>query len=456
MGKTPKHPPPRSVSLVQSARFAAATAAIVVVVAAISVRSEEAAEEASFPPVANQTATAEAAPQPLTAVDVAAARVELENEDAFFDDAAAAAWRQFSGLWQPRTGLAAATRDYQKLTPWDLGSVMGATYSAHRLGLIDDAQYETMLSTTLRTLNRMPLYRGAVFHKMYLANTAQMVGRNGKASSVGYGWSATDLGRLLIWLRIVAETEPRFRADAQRIARRINFKETVANGYMYGGLLGTRGKLWKFQEGRIGYEQYAAQGFDYWGAAVANALDINKHARPTKVLGVPLLADARGLDRLNSEPFILMGIELGFSSGMETLARNVLAAQKARFEQTGKLTMVSEDAVSIPPYYFYYYCVLCNGRAFTVDVAETGKHLDEPRWVSTKASFGYHALMGTEYTKRVLEKVAAAKTDAGWSSGIFEESFKPTRTYDINTAAIVLEAALYRKLGRPLITAVRQ
>lgn len=455
MGKSTKRPPAKPFNLLQSARLAAATAAIVVVIAAISVRGEEAAEAASFPPVID-TATAEAAGQPLAAADVAAARVELEDEAAFFDDAARAAWRQFSELWRPGTGLAAATRDYPKLTPWDLGSVIGATYSAHRLGLIDDTQYEKRLSATLRTMKKMPLYRGAVFHKMYLANTAQMVGRNGRASSTGYGWSATDLGRLLIWLRILAETEPRFRADAQRIARRIDFKETVANGYMYGGLLGSRGQLWKFQEGRIGYEQYAAQGYDYWGAAVENALDINKHARPTTVLGVPLLADARGLDRLNSEPFILMGIELGFSAGMETLARNVLAAQKARFEQTGKLTMVSEDALNIPPYYFYYYCVLCNGRAFTVDVAETGKHLDQPRWVSTKASFGYHALLGTEYTKRVLEKVAAAKTNAGWSSGIFEESFEPTRTYDINTAAIVLEAALYRKLGRPLITAGRK
>lgn len=426
-----------------------------VVIAAISVRSDEAAEQASFPPVIHNP-TDEVANPPLAAVEVAAGRVQLEDEVAFFDDAARVAWRQFSELWQANTGLAAATRDYKKLTPWDLASVIGATYSAHRLGLIGDAQYEQMLGTTLRTLKKLPLYRGAVFHKMYLANTGQMVGRNGSASSTGYGWSATDLGRLLIWLRIVAETEPRFRADAQRIARRIDFKETVANGYMYGGLLGSKGQLWKFQEGRIGYEQYAAQGYDYWGAAVENALDINKHAQPTTVLGVPLLADARGLDRLNSEPFILMGIELGFSPGMEALARNVLAAQKARFEQTGKLTMVSEDAVSIPPYYFYYYCVLCNGRAFTVDVAETGKHLDEPRWVSTKASFGYHALMGTEYTKRVLEKVAAAKTTAGWSSGIFEKSLQPTRTYDINTAAIVLEAALYRKLGRPLITAVRK
>lgn len=381
------------------------------------------------------------------------ARVELAGEVGFFDDAAVAAWKQFNRLWREETGLATATAAYANLTPWDIGSVLASNYAANRLGLLDDNSYGKRMRTTLQTLQKMPLYRGAVFHKMYFANNAGMVGRKGGPTTTGYGWSATDLGRLLVWLRIIAENDPQHRADVQRIVKRIKFSETVADGYLYGGLLGTSGKLWKFQEGRIGYEQYAAAGFHYWGAAVQNALDVNKNAKPVDVLGVTVLADTRGLDRLNSEPFILMGMEVGFTPGMAELARNVLNAQEARFKQTGKLTMVSEDAVSIPPYYFYYYCVLCNGRAFTVDVAEPGTHLDDPRWVSTKASFGYHALMGTDYTRRVLESVAGAKSENGWSSGIFEGSGKSTNTLDINTAAVVLEAALYRKTGRPFVGA---
>jgi len=387
---------------------------------------------------------------PTTAVEP---RARLHNEDEFFDAAAVAAFNQFNRLWRAETGLAAATPAYEKLTPWDIGSVIAANYSAHRLGLLADDAYQERMATTLATLEKLPLYRRAVFHKMYFAETGRMVGRDGQISDTGYGWSATDLGRLLTWLRIVAENEPGLRASAQRIARRVRFEETTADGYMVGGLLGSRGQLWKFQEGRIGYEQYAAAGYAYWGASVQNALDMRRHARPTQVLGVPVLADARGLDRLNSEPFVLMGIETGLTADMAQLAHNVLAAQQARFEQTGTLTMVSEDAVSVPPHYFYYYCVLCNGRAFTVDVAETGQHLDEPRWVSTKAAFGYHVLLATDYTKQVLEAVAQAKTNEGWSSGVFEKTLKPTETYDINTAAVVLEAALYRKLGRPLLRA---
>jgi hypothetical protein len=218
-------------------------------------------------------------------------------------------------------------------------------------------------------------------------------------------------------------------------------------------LLGTRGKLWKFQEGRIGYEQYAAQGYAWWGADVAHALDLNRNAKPVEVLGVPLLADVRGLDRLNSEPFVLAGMEFGWTPDMRELALNVLAAQEARFRKTGQLTMVSEDALNVKPHYFYYYCVYCNGKAFVIDVAEPGKFLDSPRWVSTKASFGWHVLVGSDYTRAVMQEIGKAKSDNAWSSGIFEKSGEATGAHDINTTAVVLEAALYRKLGRPLLFA---
>ena len=387
-------------------------------------------------------AQAQSAPSP---------RVELPNEATFFSDAAATAWKQIDRLWVQRTGLALATPDYDRLTPWDIGSVIGALYCAHRLELLSDEQYHTRLARTLKTLETMPLFRGTVYHRMYFARSAKMVGRKGGPTTVGYGWSGTDLGRLLNWLSIIDRTEPQYHAAVTRITDRIKFETTTKDGYMLGGRIGTHGKLFTWQEGRIGYEQYAARGYQYFGAAVDKAADVNLNATPVTVLGVPLLADKRGLDRLNSEPFVLMGMEFGFTPDMEKLARNVLAAQEARFKQTGKLTMVSEDAVNVAPYYFYYYCVYCNGRAFVVDIADTGKSMDEPRWVSTKASFGYHALFGTDYTKRVLEQIANAKTSRGWSSGVFEKSGKTTGAYDINTAAIVLEAALYRKRMKPFI-----
>jgi hypothetical protein len=387
----------------------------------------------------------------VQSVAIQSDRGQRPDEDEFFDDAARVAWQHFDRvLWQPKTGLAKATPHYDRITPWDIGSILAILYSAQRLGLISDTEYQHRLGTTLRTLETIPLFRNAVFHKKYSSANARMIDRNNAVTRTGYGWSATDLGRIMIWLHIVAENEPAHAEQAKRIGRRIRFEETTSDGYMYGGLLGTRGQLWKFQEGRIGYEQYSAQGYAYWDADVANALDLGKNAKPVAVLGVPLLADVRGLDRLNSEPFVLAGIEFGWSPHMRELGLNVLRAQEARFEKTGILTMVSEDALNVKPHYFYYYCVYCNGRAFVVDLAEPGKFLDSPRWLSTKAAFGYHVLVGNDYTRAVMEKIAKAKVGGAWSSGVFEKTYQPTRAFDINTTAVILEAALYRKLDKPL------
>jgi hypothetical protein len=399
-------------------------------------------------------AEADPAPTPPVAADTtsppAPAAAEPHPRAALYDAAATAAWQQFEKLWDPKTGLARATLDYDKVTPWDIASVLAANYSAHKLGLLAEADYDKRVRTTLATLQKLPLYRGAVFNKSYISSTGRMAGRGGAVSARGYGWSATDLGRLLIWLHLVGEEDAQHKAMAAAVVKRIKFPiTTTTDGYMRGGMDGSRGQLWQFQEGRIGYEQYAARGFAFWGVDVSNALDVKKHARPINVLGVDLLADTRGLDRLTSEPFVLLGMEVGFTPEMKELAQNVLAAQEARFRQTGKMTMVSEDAVNVKPHYFYYYCVYCNGRSFTVDVVTPGSNLDQPRWVSTKATFGYDALMPSEYTDTVMKFVSAARTSRGWSSGVFERNRQSTNAYDINTAAVVLEAALYVKQRRP-------
>jgi hypothetical protein len=372
------------------------------------------------------------------------------NLDPVFDTAAAVAWKHFNRLWVPATGLARATLGYDKLTPWDIGSVLGALYSAQILGLIDTVEYRARVQRTLQTLEAVPLF-DSVFHRMYNARTGKMANRAGAPTTRGYSYSATDLGRLLLWLHIVAQGDSSLAESAARVVRRIKLERVVEGGYMFGEDISPSGKRRRFQEGRIGYEQYAARGYAAWGQDVANALDIRKHATPVTVLGHELLKDARGFDRLSSEPFVLLGLEVGWTADEEWLSRNVLAVQEQRYRDKGIVTIASEDAVGIAPYYFYYYCVYCSGKTFVVEVVDPGKTSNAPRWVSTKATFGWHALLPSEYTQIAVNRVARARTSEGWSSGVFERAGTPTRTYDINTAAIVLEAAAYRKLGRPLL-----
>jgi len=351
--------------------------------------------------------------------------------------------------WQSSTGLVNATPDWPNTTMWDVGAQLLGFHAAKELGLITDADYDARMTKTLNTLEHMPLYHSAAFSKLYSTRTGQI-------SSEGRpGWSATDLGRFLLALKILQQREPKYAAQLERIAKRNDFSQIVKGGYMQGQLIGSNGKPWTFQEGRIGYEQYVANGFAQWGADVGNALDVNKNAQPVNVMGVQLLSDSRFQDRLLSEPFVLYGLELGMPGPVEQLAKNVLAAQEARYKSDGQITMVSEDAVAVPPDYFYYYCVYCTRKPFVVENASSAAEVSRPKWVSTKATFGWNAILPDAYTQQARDYVAPALDPAhGWASGVMEGSRASTKTYDINTAAVLLEVALYELRGsRPLIQA---
>ena len=360
-------------------------------------------------------------------------------------DAASLAWKYFERNTQPATGLTSATPNWANTTLWDIGAQIIATYSARELGLITPGVYAKRVGKILQTMEKAPLYRGVVYNRVYSTTT----GGIGPAT----GWSSTDMGRFLAALKLLAVRDPQFAAQAERIARRSDFGKIVFDGYLHGQLVHPNGKPFTFQEGRIGYEQYAATGFKQWGAPVGNALNFRKNGEPINVLGVNVLADRRYNDRLLSEPFILLGLEFGLDAPMRDLARSVLAAQEQRFKTTGQMTIVSEDAVSEPPDYFYYYCVLCNRKPFVVDLASPGKERDHPRWVSTKAAYGWDAIMPSDYTKRAVQSVAGAMDPKqGWASGIYESSGKSTKTIDINTSAVMLEIALFKLRGsHPLI-----
>jgi hypothetical protein len=367
-----------------------------------------------------------------------------------FGAAARDAWAFADSHYQPASGLTIAVGSYPYATIWDIGSGVAALFCARGLALIDQATYETRMTTLLDTLGRMPLYDGAVFNKMYDARSGAMVGRDERPTARGFGWSATDLGRLLIWLKIVSVWDERFAPQAAAIVARNDLGRVVQAGYLRGEDL-RGGTPHAYQEARIGYEQYAAQGFAVWGQRAERALDAATNALPVWVYGEPLVADLRGDDRLTSEPYFLMGLETGWDPWTAALTRRLLRVQQIRYEKTGVVTLVSEDAIAQPPAYFYYYSVYTNGRQFGVDVQDARLVVDGPRWVSAKAAFALHALMPGWYTQLAVDSVRGARGAGGWASGVYEGSGRSTGTANINTAAVIMTAALYARLGHPLI-----
>ena len=370
-------------------------------------------------------------------------------DEKLYRDIARSSWNYLDRYYQASTGFVNATPEWFNTTLWDLGGQLLAFQAAKELGLLNKAEYDKRTRKTLSTLETVRLADNVAFNRIYST-------KDGSLNAEGAGWSATDLGRFLLALRILSVREPQFAAQAERVARRNAFAKVARGGYLYGRSIGPKGAT-DFQEGRIGYEQYVAAGFAQWGADVRNAQRLSLNAKPVNVLGVRLLADTRGFDRLLSEPFILYGLELGLSGELKSLAENLLKAQEARYNATGQVTIVSEDAMPVKPHYFYYYCVYCNQKPFVVGVSSPKETFDAPRWVSTKAAFGWHALMPSAYTAKAVEYVGAARDSTrGWATGVFEKTRESTGTFDVNTAVVLMEIAYYQLRGRrPLMEAAQ-
>ena len=374
-----------------------------------------------------------------------------EYDEAFYRDVARQSWTYLDANYQPATGFVNATPEWDHTTLWDIGGQFLAFHAAKELGLLSADEFDSRIRAALNTLEKVPLFQDVAFYRIYST-------RDGSPTrGAGMGWSATDLGRFLLGLKILTVHEPQFAEQAQRIVRRLDQSQIVKNGYLQGRVMTAAGTPSDFQEGRIGYEQYVAAGFAQWGADVRNALNLRANAKPVDVLGVPLLGDKRNFDRLLSEPFILHGLELGLTGEMRDLAANLLRAQEARYRATGQVTIVSEDAMPTKPHYFYYYCVYCNGKPFVIGLSSPRQTLEAPRWVSTKGAFGWHALLPSEYTKIALDHLKPALHEKhGWATGVFEKTGESTNTYDVNTAAVLMEIAFYQLRGRrPLMEAAK-
>lgn len=378
----------------------------------------------------------------------------VPDERALFLNAARAAWSFVDRNYIESTGLVKAHETYQYVTVWDIGSMLAAYHSAHALGIIDQADFDRRTARLLRTMGDMALFDGVAYNKLYDAQTGGAVGRDERPSAEGYGWSVLDLGRLLALLKVIETNHPRHASAARAVVSRMDLQELARDGYLVGRDLDPRtGNARSYQEGKIGYEQYAAEAFALWGVPAEKALSFRENATPVEVMGITVWGDRRGDDKLTSEPFVLMGLELGWRSPeWREAAWRVLAAQEARYDATGQITMVSEDALPVPPYYFYYYTVYHEGQAFGVNATGAVTDLEEPRWISTKAVFGWHALLPSAYTWRTLQVIApAGDPGRGWSAGVFEGNGRSTGSRNMNTAAVVLESALYHSQGRPLL-----
>src|SRR5256714_10465078 len=249
-------------------RFNARLFAMMAVAFVVCATNSEAQKKTRKPP---KTPARQPTPPPEI---VASPSASVVDERQLYLNASRAAWAFVNRNYQPSTGLARAHDTYQYVTLWDVASGLAATYSAHELGLIEDVLYTQRMQRALATLATADLFEGAAFNKSYDSRTGKMIDRRERISSKGYGWSVTDLGRLLVWLRIIAVNQPQFASQATAVVKRLDIARLISSGDLQGTDLDPQtGQLRVYPEGRMGYEQYAAAGLALGGVRAEKALD---------------------------------------------------------------------------------------------------------------------------------------------------------------------------------------
>lgn len=388
-------------------------------------------------------------PQKLQPVTLLAPTAVLTEQERAW---AAIAWRYFENNYQPETGLVNSADAFPASTLWDTASYLLALISAERLALIDRATFDARVAKLLQSLAGLQLFDGKLPNKSYNTQTLQMVDYNNQPSARGIGWSAIDIGRILVPLNLLVWNYPQHTALVQQLLVRWSFPALIEQGEMFGATLTSTGETQLVQEGRLGYEQYAAKSIGLLGQDVSTAMNYGAHLSYVNIYGIPVPTDSRDPAKyiahnyVVSEPYILDGLEYGGDQISREFAYRVYAVQEKRYQATGRLTAVSEDNIDEAPY-FVYNTVYTGGKAWQT-ITDSGQDASKFRSLSTKAAFGWHALYGTPYTQQLVEAVASLHNpDKGWYSGVYEESGKPNKAITANTNAIVLESLCYRQFG---------
>lgn len=376
-----------------------------------------------------------AAPRPATDKDTQHART---------------AWSYFEKNYREETGWVDSVAGFPAGTLWDQGSYLLGLVAAHGLGVISQVELDQRAAAFLDSLENLILFEGKLPNKVYNTQTLSMVDYDNQTQAQGIGWSALDVARMLSALRVLELHHPQHGKKIRGVLHKWQLTSMTRNGRLIGASLADDETSF-LQEGRIGYEQYGARSAAMWGldvllAATAapimswhdlDGIQIPKDKRVASVYDAPTV--------VASEPFFLQALEMGFTEEGALLSDRIYAAQRARFESTGHMTMVSESNIDQAPH-FLYSGVYGNGKNWAV-VTEQGESFEGLRTVSLKAAFAWNSIYDDAYSKQVLTALLPYATQSGWPSGLYESDGRVNEIYTANTNAVVLQSLYFKAYG---------
>lgn len=380
---------------------------------------------------------------------------------------AADAWNYFATFTQEETGLANSVGNYPSTTLWDTASYVSAMVAAYELGLIDKREFDSRVYKLLATIRGLKLFRGELPNKVYHTETGEMVDYTNKPGEIGF--SALDIGRFLVWMRILKNRYPYLANSVDGVLLRWNYSNVIDDqGRLRGARVDADGVTQYVQEGRLGYEEYAAKGFELWGFETAYARDAEPFAF-ADVCGVAVPYDSRDPRFFHSqnyvvtEGYVLDGLELNWdlpddlssddathTDGWRALfADRVYEAQECRYRTEGYLTARSEHNVAGPPY-FVYDSVYASGYAWNT-LSPRGEYSPDLAAIATKAAYALWALWDTPYTDQLMAAVGGlSDAERGYLEGLYENGDGPIEIFTANNNGILLAALLHKQQGKIL------
>ena len=369
--------------------------------------------------------------------------------------AAKIAWTYFENNYQEKTGLFNAANKYPSTTMWDTGSALAATIAAQDFGLIDQKEFDDKIRALIKTLVTMNMFNNEAPNKVYNTKTMDMVTYGNKVTKDGIGVSVLDLARLVSWLRTLACKHPKFETQVTAAIDRWNFDRLIKDGQMVSLKRDMKtNEIKKFQEGRLGYEQYAAKVLQREGHDLHVSSSFNNFTRRNvDIMGVNIATDNRTPNMFHSnnsvvtESYVMDAIENGYDEENTPLIDNVYKVQKTRWQKTGIVTAVSEDNINKKPYFVYN--TIFSGGDTWVAKSSKGEILKAHQTVSNKAAIAMATLYpDDEYSAVLMDKVKTAyDPKKGWYSGIYENGEGYNTSTTANTNGVILSSLLYKKYG---------
>ena len=378
--------------------------------------------------------------------------------------AAEVAWLYFETFTQETTGMANSVGNYPSTTLWDTASYIAGAVAAYELCIIEKPEFDRRITLLLTTIKGLELFRDEMPNKVYHTQTGDKVDYTNKPGEIGY--SALDIGRFLVWMRILKNRYSHLGNTVDAVLLKWDFSKIISDeGLLFGTLVNEDGDTVYVQEGRLGYEEYAAKGFALWGFRPILA----HRAEPfltAAIFGVPIPYDGRDPRIFHSQNYVVTesylqdGLELGFnlphddhtpdwlhSDGWRAeFADRIYEVQENRWQRTGFMTARSEHNVKGPPY-FTYDTIFSDGYAWNT-VTPRGDYTPDHAAVASKAALGLWVLWDTEYTDVLYEAIIELyNPEKGMYEGLYERGQGRVEIFTANNNGIILTALLHKVQG---------